>query len=176
MTEKMRNILQHSQGSTSKSSRLQPPLHHHRPAPGTHTHSALVHENDEQYLTLVPSALQPAPFRSHTLFVDPQHTLTCSKRGILMSLVNSRRTGRIRTHGAARPGRSRSSKPRDTVQRRGRFPVHATENKTTPVFPARPGFLIVKHTLTDSESQAREIGPLTLRMEYPAPRGLISHF
>jgi len=113
------------------------------------------------------------------MFVVPQRTLMYNKFGALISLGTPGRTGRIRTLGAPHPGRSRSSKLRDTVRRRGfdpRFPARATESKTALVSPARPGFPIVKLNHTVTERQAREIGQLTLRTEYPAPRGLTSHF
>ena len=113
------------------------------------------------------------------MFVVPQRTLAYNKLSGLILLGAPGRTGRIRTHGAPHPGRFRSSKLRDTVQRRGfepHFPARTTGNKTVLVSLARPGFLIVEHTVADSGSKAREIGPLTLRTEYPAPRSLISHF
>ena len=113
------------------------------------------------------------------MFVVPQRTLMYNKLGVLILLGTRGRTGRIRIPGELHPGLSRSSKRRDTVRHRGpdpHFPARATENKIVLVFPARSGFLVVKRTVTDSESQVREIGPLTLRTEYPAPRGLISHF
>jgi len=98
---------------------------------------------------------------------------------VTMLLGNPGPTGHIRTHGVLHPGRPRSSKPQDTVRRRGsepHFPARVTESKTVLVFPVRPGFLVVNHPVSDSESLAREIGTLTLRTEYPAPRDLISHF
>ena len=70
-----------------------------------------------RYLTFVPFVLQPAPSRSHTMFVVPQHTLASGERGVMATLETPRLTGHIQAHGAPHPGRSLASKPQGREQR-----------------------------------------------------------
>jgi len=70
----------------------------------------------DRCLTFVPFVLQPAPSRSHTMFVVPQHTLACGERGIMAMLETPRLTGHIQARSVPRPGRSLASKPRGREQ------------------------------------------------------------
>jgi hypothetical protein len=132
-----------------------------------------------KYLTSAPLTLQP-PSRSHAMSVAPQYKLTYGERDNLVLSETLSPTERIQNHDALRPRRSRSSKPRDMGSRRAmadfRLSAHVVERKIAQAFPAQPGFRVVKHTVKGLESLADEMHTPTLCTEYPAPRGLISHF
>ena len=57
-----------------------------------------------------------------------------------------------------------------------RLPHLVTERKTGQAFPAQPGFRVVKNTVKDLGILTDKMRTLTLCTEYPALRGLISHF
>ena len=132
----------------------------------------------EKCLTLVPSLAEP-PSRSHTHFVVPQCKLTYVERGILGSSETLSLTGHIQIHDAPRPLRSRASRTWDMGRHRESgesLPARALGHKIGQAFPVRPGFPGVKLAVVGSVSLTKETSTLTLRTEYPAPRGLISHF
>lgn len=70
-------------------------------------------------------------------------------------------TGHIRTHDAPCPRRSRASRPWDRGSRRDldelHLPAPVTEHKTVQAFPAQPVFHVVKHTVTDLESDEGDL-------------------
>jgi hypothetical protein len=133
----------------------------------------------EKFPTFVPSALL-LPHRSHAISVVSQLKLTHGERGGLVLLETPSLTGRIQTQYAPCYLRSRSAKPWDMGSHRyldvPYLQSRVIEHKTAQAFPGQPRPRTVKHTVTDPGILANEICTLTLRTEYPAPSGLISHF
>ena len=109
----------------------------------------------EKYLTFAPL---PLPVRFHTMSVGSQNHLTYSECGSLAVLESLRLTEHIQTQGAPCPRQSRASKPQDKGSRRDelRLPPRVMEHKIAQVFPVRPGFRVVKHTVADSVDRRKK--------------------